>query len=69
MSLFDRLVDESLRARADLASLTPAVEKMSAAGLLAGFTLIGGTCLRACYGASRLSQGLDFTGGRSTHVC
>ncbi len=73
MSLFDHLVDESLRARADLASLRPVVEKellhhdilreMSEAGLLAGLTFIGGTCLRACYGSSRLSEDLDFTGG------
>lgn len=74
MSLFDQLVDEALRARADLSSLRPVVEKellhhdilreMSQAGLLVGLTFIGGTCLRACYGSSRLSEDLDFTGGR-----
>ena len=74
MNLFDRLVDEALRSRADLATLRPVVEKellhhdvlreMSAAGLLAGLTFIGGTCLRACYGSARLSEDLDFTGGR-----
>ena len=73
MSLFDQLVNEALRARADLSSLRPVVEKellhhdilreMSEAGLLAGLTFIGGTCLRACYGSSRLSEDLDFTGG------
>lgn len=73
MSLFDQLVNQALRARADLASLRTVVEKellhhdilreMSAAGLLAGLTFIGGTCLRACYGSSRLSEDLDFTGG------
>ncbi len=73
MSLFDQLVDEALRAGADLSSLRPVVEKellhhdilreMSAAGLLAGLTFMGGTCLRACYGSSRLSEDLDFTGG------
>ena len=73
MSLFDSLVDEALKARADLATLRPVVEKellhhdilreMSEAGLLAGLTFIGGTCLRACYGSSRLSEDLDFTGG------
>jgi hypothetical protein len=36
---------------------------MSEAGLLAGLTFIGGTCLRACYGSARLSEDLDFTGG------
>ena len=73
MSLFDRLVDEALRSRAGHAVLRPVVEKellhhdifreMGAAGLLAGLTFIGGTCLRACYGSPRLSEDLDFTGG------
>ena len=73
MSLFDQFVDQALRARADLASLRPVVEKeilhhdilreMSAAGLLARLTFIGGTCLRACYGSARLSEDLDFSGG------
>jgi predicted nucleotidyltransferase component of viral defense system len=73
VSLFDQLVTEALRSRADLASLRPVVEKellhhdilreMSAAGLLTELTFIGGTCLRACYGSARLSEDLDFTGG------
>lgn len=73
MSLFDQLVDEALRSRAELATLRPLVEKellhrdilreMSEAGLLLGLTFIGGTCLRACYGSVRLSEDLDFTGG------
>jgi len=73
VSLFDQLVDTALRTRADLATLRPVVEKellhhdilreMSEAGLLAGLTFIGGTCLRACYGSQRLSEDLDFTGG------
>lgn len=73
MSLFDRLVDEALRNRADLALLRPVVEKellhhdilreMSEAKLLTPLTFIGGTCLRACYGSDRLSEDLDFTGG------
>ena len=73
MSLFDQLVDTALRSRADLTTLRPVVEKellhhdilreMSEAGLLAGLTFIGGTCLRACYGSQRLSEDLDFTGG------
>lgn len=73
MSLFDRLVDEALRTGADLGTLRPAVEKelllhyilreMGGAGLLAGLTFIGGTCLRACYGSQSLSEDLDFTGG------
>ena len=73
MSLFDRLVDEALRSRAEHFALLPVVEKellhhdifreMSEAGLLADLTFIGGTCLRACYGSPRLSENLDFTGG------
>ena len=73
MSLFDQFVDTALRTRADLTTLRPVVEKellhhdilreMSEAGLLAGLTFIGGTCLRACYGSQRLSEDLDFTGG------
>lgn len=73
MNLFDRLVNEALVARGDLAVLRPVVEKeilhhdilreMSRAGLLAGLTFIGGTCLRSCYGSPRLSEDLDFTGG------
>lgn len=73
MSLFDSLVDQAMSTRAELALLRPVVEKellhhdilreMSAAGLLAGLTFIGGTCLRACYGSPRLSEDLDFTGG------
>jgi len=73
MNLFDRLVDEALRAQADLNILRPVVEKeiihhdilreMAHAGLLSGLTFIGGTCLRACYGSPRLSEDLDFTGG------
>ena len=74
MSLLDQLVDEALKSRGDLAILRSVVEKellhhdilreMSEAGLLAGLTFIGGTCLRACYGSARLSEDLDFTGGR-----
>ncbi|MBX7207269.1 MAG: nucleotidyl transferase AbiEii/AbiGii toxin family protein [Verrucomicrobiaceae bacterium] len=73
MSLFDQLVNEALRSRAELTALRPVVEKellhhdilreMSEAGLLTGLTFIGGTCLRACYGSARLSEDLDFTGG------
>jgi len=54
VSLFDRLVNEALRSRADLSSLRPVVEKellhhdilreMSETGLLTGLTFIGGTC-------------------------
>lgn len=73
MNLFDRLVEQALAARQGLHPLKAVVEKellhhdilreMSAAGFLEGLTFIGGTCLRACYGAERLSEDLDFTGG------
>lgn len=73
MSLFDQLVDEALRNKGEFAPLRVVVEKellhhdilreMGQAGLLASLTFIGGTCLRACYGSSRLSEDLDFTGG------
>ncbi len=74
MSLLDQLVDEALKSRGDLTILRPVVEKellhhdilreMSGAGLLAGLTFMGGTCLRACYGSARLCEDLNFTGGR-----
>jgi predicted nucleotidyltransferase component of viral defense system len=73
MSLFERLVGQALQARPELTTVRAVVEKellhhdilreMSAAGLLAGLTFIGGTCLRTCYGSVRLSEDLDFTGG------
>ncbi len=73
MSLFDQLVDVAMRNQDGLAPLRVVVEKellhhdilreMSRAGLLLSLTFIGGTCLRACYGSSRLSEDLDFTGG------
>jgi predicted nucleotidyltransferase component of viral defense system len=74
-TLFDSLVDEALRSRPELSLLRPVVEKellhhdilreMSREGLLSGLTFIGGTCLRACYGSSRFSEDLDFTGGKN----
>lgn len=73
MSLFDELVDEAINNKLALAPLRVVVEKellhhdilrvLSGAGLLSQLTFIGGTCLRACYGSSRLSEDLDFTGG------
>jgi predicted nucleotidyltransferase component of viral defense system len=66
MTLFDQLVDAAVQNQQTLATLRPVVEKellhhdvlreLSSAGLLAGLTFMGGTCLRACYGASRLLQ-------------
>ncbi|MDE1169170.1 MAG: nucleotidyl transferase AbiEii/AbiGii toxin family protein [Pseudomonas sp.] len=66
-------MDQALHNRPELNALRVVVEKellhhdimlaLSAAGLLAKLTFIGGTCLRACYGSNRLSEDLDFTGG------
>lgn len=74
MSLFDSLVSQALKSQGELAPLRVVVEKellhhdilreMSTAGLLHTLTFIGGTCLRACYGSSRLSEDLYFTGGK-----
>ena len=75
MDLFDQLVSEAINNRRDLSTLRVVVEKellhhdilreMATSGLLDNLTFIGGTCLRACYGSNRLSEDLDFTGGRS----
>ena len=74
MSLFDKLVSLAINNQDELSPLRIVVEKellhhdiireMSTAGLLDKLTFIGGTCLRACYGSSRLSEDLDFTGGK-----
>lgn len=74
MNLFDRLVAQAMRSDQALGIVRPALEKellhhdilreMNRGGLLAGLTFLGGTCLRACHGSPRLSEDLDFTGGR-----
>lgn len=73
MSLFDELVDLALQKKPELSPLRIVVEKellhhdimhvLATADLLPRLTFMGGTCLRACYGSSRLSEDLDFTGG------
>ncbi len=75
MNLFDQLVNEALKNNQELSTLRLVVEKellhhdilrtMSEAGLLEKLTFMGGTCLRMCYGAKRLSEDLDFTGGEN----
>ncbi len=75
MNMFDRLVDEALKNAIELAPLRMVVEKellhhdilrtLSKEGLLSGLTFMGGTCLRLCYGSNRLSEDLDFTGGKN----
>jgi predicted nucleotidyltransferase component of viral defense system len=74
MNLFDRLVAQAMQSNQALGIVRPALEKellhhdilreINRGGLLAGLTFIGGTCLRACHGSPRLSEDLDFTGGR-----
>lgn len=74
MNLFDELVTEALKNQQDLSPLRIVVEKellhhdilktLSQNNLLKDLTFIGGTCLRACYGGIRLSEDLDFTGGK-----
>jgi len=78
VSLFDRLVSQAIGNQGDLSPLQVVVEKellhhdilreMSTAGLLKNLTFIGGTCLRACYGSNRLSEDLDFTGGKDFNL-
>lgn len=75
MNLFDQLVDQALKNQPALSSLRIVVEKellhhdilriLSQNGFLIDLTFIGGTCLRACYGGVRLSEDLDFTGGKN----
>ena len=77
-NLFDQLVDEALENQKSLAPLRIVVEKellqhdilreMNNAGFLVDLTFIGGTCLRLCYGASRLSEDLDFSTSESFNV-
>lgn len=74
MNLFDQLVNEALRTQPTLSLLRVVVEKellhhdilrtLKQNDLLKNLTFIGGTCLRMCYGAPRLSEDLDFTGGQ-----
>lgn len=73
MNLFHRIVTEAMQGQDRFAPIQAVVEKellhhdilreMNEAGLLSRLVFIGGICLRACYGASRLSEDLDFTGG------
>ena len=74
MNLFDQLVDEALKNQPSLSSLRIVVEKellhhdilriLKQNNFLTELTFIGGTSLRTCYGSIRLSEDLDFTGGK-----
>jgi predicted nucleotidyltransferase component of viral defense system len=73
MNLFDKLLTEALKNQPHLSPLRIVVEKellhhdilrtLSNNNLLKNLTFIGGTCLRCCYGGTRLSEDLNFTGG------
>lgn len=75
MRLFDKLVNEALNNKPDFNFSRLTVEKeilhhdilkiLSENGFLAQLTFIGGTALRCCYNGQRLSEDLDFTGGRN----
>lgn len=75
MNLFEQIVNQALGNETELTQLRAVVEKellhhdillaMSESGLLQQLCFIGGTCLRACYGSNRLSEDLDFTGGKN----
>lgn len=75
MNIFDKLVTEALENHKEYTSLRVVVEKellhhdilrvLSQNDLLSNLTFIGCTALRACYGSSRLSEDLDFTGGKN----
>lgn len=74
MSLLDITVEHALANRPGLGALRVAVEKeilhqdilriLGDAGFLKGLVFMGGTCLRLCHGSNRLSEDLDFAGGR-----
>lgn len=74
MRIFDKLVNEALNNRPDLNFSRTTVEKeilhhdilkiLSENGFLTQLTFMGGTALRCCYNGQRLSEDLDFTGGK-----
>jgi predicted nucleotidyltransferase component of viral defense system len=71
--LLQELVDQACASQ-ELAGMESVVEKellhydimaaLSQSGLLTKLVFQGGTCLRMAYGSSRLSEDLDFVGGR-----
>jgi predicted nucleotidyltransferase component of viral defense system len=74
---FNLLVERAMRA-GNRAHMRPVVEKellhydilfaLDRDGLLDRLTFQGGTSLRLCYGSQRLSEDLDFVGGRDFDV-
>lgn len=71
MNLFDSLVERAIKNQQGFSTLRVTVEKellhydilriLKEKDLLKGLTFIGGTCLRMCSGAVRLSEDLNFT--------
>lgn len=74
MNIFDKLVNEALNNKPELNFSRTTVEKeilhhdilkiLNENGFLTQLTFIGGTALRCCYNGQRLSEDLDFTGGK-----
>lgn len=74
MRILDKLVNEALNNRPELNFSRLTVEKeilhhdimkiLNENGFLTQLTFIGGTALRCCYNGQRLSEDLDFTGGK-----
>jgi predicted nucleotidyltransferase component of viral defense system len=74
MNLFDQAIATAFANKPEYRGLQAVVEKellhhdilsvLSAKNYLTDLTFIGGTCLRTCYGSQRLSEDLDFTGGK-----
>ena len=70
-----RLLSEAIASGGGQTNMLPAIEKellhyeilqaLSEAGNLSGLVFQGGTALRLCYGAERLSEDLDFAGGNN----
>lgn len=71
MNILDNLVTQALTNHPEYAQLQVTIEKeiihqdilkiLSQHKILPKLTFIGGTCLRSCYNANRLSEDLDFT--------
>jgi predicted nucleotidyltransferase component of viral defense system len=76
-TLFDDHVTRAIQASPPEKHIIMAVEKeilhhdilrtLHEAGLLKRLTFFGGTSLRLCHGSSRLSEDLDFKGGKDFH--
>lgn len=72
MNAFDTIIQKVIDTNSDFAVLRPVVEKevlhhdilriINENDYLSKLVFMGGTCLRMCYGSSRLSGDLDFTG-------